>query len=755
MAETKIVISAVDQTKAAIASATSNLRSLGDMAASLPMRFGSIGVAIAGAFSAASLKQSIDVLDRLDDLSEKSGIAVESLSALRYAGEVTGTPLDSIATSVKKLSVNMAEAASGNKEAAAIFGTLNIAVKNADGSLRGQDEVLLDLADRFQGFVDGAGKAALAQKVFGKSGEEMIPLLNLGASGIASLRQEAEALGLVYDQRLTKEAAAFNDNLQKTTLAIEAAKISIANDLLPYLRELTEQFVVGRKNADGFWDALVTFGPLGLFRSLSEELNLINAEIDKIKRFKAEGGLRSTLVSEEDLKRLEKQKRYIQELQQAEALRSAAAMGDQSDFVSRRFGNKSTGKTEAPTVDRPIDTYAAKFINNLVSEYARLNGSLTKTDEIMRQLEQASDKFTEKQKAEALSLAKLIDEKNQQNEVSKSWIEYTKQQEAATNASNDAFVKNMRSLGDLSRDYEFQGKLIGKTAEQIERMNFAREIELKLLEMISSVEQARENGVLTDKEAEERITALQNSAQAALDAQEKLMQAREANLRDPIDGMREGLIEYERTAIRVGESSKNAMQSALRGMEEALVNFVMKGKLDFSSLANSIISDLVRIRIQQTITAPFAKYLGSFLPSTGGAPVADSPTVYTARGGTFINSSLSDYANTVVTKPTMFAFAKGVGIMGEKIGSPGEAILPLSRLSNGDLGVKSGSAPITINVTNQASGDGYEATATTIDNGTGMSIDILVAKAVKNDLRNNGQVSQTLQQTFGLARRAG
>ena len=195
----------------------------------------------------------------------------------------------------------------------------------------------------------------------------------------------------------------------------------------------------------------------------------------------------------------------------------------------------------------------------------------------------------------------------------------------------------------------------------------------------------------------------------------------------------------------------------MRGMEEALVNFVMKGKLDFSSLANSIISDLVRIRIQQTITAPFAKYLGNVFG--GGtqepAPIIDRSIYPNAKGGAYINSSLSDYANTVVTKPTMFAFAKGVGIMGEKIGSPGEAILPLSRLSNGDLGVKSGSAPITINVTNQASGDGYEATATTIDNGSGMSIDILVAKAVKNDLRNNGQVSQTLQQTFGLARRAG
>jgi lambda family phage tail tape measure protein len=263
--------------------------------------------------------------------------------------------------------------------------------------------------------------------------------------------------------------------------------------------------------------------------------------------------------------------------------------------------------------------------------------------------------------------------------------------------------------------------------------------------------------LLTDTEAQDRVSALENAAQKALDAQQKFMQARESNMRDTVAGMREGLIEYERTAIRVGEASKNAMQSAFKAMEDALVNFVMKGKLDFSSLANSIISDLVRIRIQQTITAPFAKYLGTFMPSSGGASgtTAQSPTVYTAHGGTFVNSSLSDYANSVVTKPTMFAFAKGVGIMGEKIGSPGEAILPLSRLSNGDLGVKSGTTPITINISNQAAAEGYEATATTTDNGSGLSIDVLVSKAVRNDLRNNGQVSQAMQQTFGLARRAG
>src|SRR3990167_2715830 len=100
MTEARIVVSAVDQTKAALLSAKNNLASLGDQAAALPARFGTIGLAIVAAFSAVSIKGAVDTLDRLDDLSEKTGIAVESLSALRYAGEVAGTPLESIAARV-------------------------------------------------------------------------------------------------------------------------------------------------------------------------------------------------------------------------------------------------------------------------------------------------------------------------------------------------------------------------------------------------------------------------------------------------------------------------------------------------------------------------------------------------------------------------------------------------------------------------------------------------------------------------------
>lgn len=255
MTKAVIELTAADKTKAAIDSAKRGLKSLGDTAGALPGRFGSLGTALAAAFTAVTFKGGIDVLDQLDDLSEKTGISVNALSALRYAGEVVGTPLEAIATSTKKLAMNMTEAAAGNKEAAATFKAVGIEVKNADGSLKSQDQVLLELADRFAGYSDGAGKAALAQKIFGKAGQDMIPLLNQGSAGIKALRGEAEALGLVYGGDLAKQGAEFNDNLKKLELAAEAAKVSLLGGILPTLNELLRTFIA-LKQEGVVWDVI-------------------------------------------------------------------------------------------------------------------------------------------------------------------------------------------------------------------------------------------------------------------------------------------------------------------------------------------------------------------------------------------------------------------------------------------------------------------------------------------------------------------
>jgi len=207
---------------------------------------GAIGAGLSVAGFTAFIKAAIDTLDSLDDMAEKTGIAVEELAALRYAGEVAGTNTESLAKGIQKLTLNMAAAAGGGKEQAAVFDTLGVRVKNLDGTLRGTDAVLGDVADRFASFRDRPEKAALAVELFGKSGAELIPVLNRGSAGIADLRAEAQRLGVVMDGDVAGQAAAFNDDLVRMRLNAEAAASTIARELLPTLNALTGEFLAAQ-----------------------------------------------------------------------------------------------------------------------------------------------------------------------------------------------------------------------------------------------------------------------------------------------------------------------------------------------------------------------------------------------------------------------------------------------------------------------------------------------------------------------------
>ena len=150
---------------------------------------------------------------------------------------------------------------------------------------------------------------------------------------------------------------------------------------------------------------------------------------------------------------------------------------------------------------------------------------------------------------------------------------------------------------------------------------------------------------------------------------------------------------FKKSIKGVGDAMGDVVVKGIKGMEDALVEFVMKGTLSFRNLANSIISDMVRIAIQQTITAPFTGFISSLFKN--------------ADGNAFMNGKVQKYAyGGVVTKPTIFPMANGIGLMGE---AGAEAILPLRRGSNGKLGVQStgsGIGNIVVNV--DASGSSVE-----------------------------------------------
>lgn len=265
--------------------------------ARLTAEAGKIGAAIgtsvvAGVGAIGSLvKQSIDAADRIGELAEITGVSTEEMSKLAYAAKLSATDSETLAASMSKLSRQMAEAAGGSESAKAGFDAIGVSVKNADGSLKGTTQVLGEVADKFAMYEDGAAKSALAQEIFGKSGAQLIPLLNQGSAGIADLADEADRLGLTLSDNAAKAAGEFNDRLDQLTAAKQGLGVQIAQRLLPTLNNLTGTLFNSAKNADAFGKAaeiaatgvklLISAGAVivGVFKTVGDALGGVAATV--------------------------------------------------------------------------------------------------------------------------------------------------------------------------------------------------------------------------------------------------------------------------------------------------------------------------------------------------------------------------------------------------------------------------------------------------------------------------------------------
>jgi hypothetical protein len=251
----EIVVSGKDQTAAAFASAQRNLASMRKQAdltiasfTKMTAGIGALGLVTAGIGAALNPKPVIDYADQLNKLSQRTGISVESLSALDYQAKLADVSTEELAAGLKRLNQNIAAAARGEKEQADAFKAIGVAVTDAAGNVRAADEVLGDIAERFSGYADGANKVAIANGVGGKSFEKLIPLLNAGRDGMREARTELEKFGGVIGTKLAQDAERFNDNMTRLGVASNALKVSLAGGLLDRLGDLSEKMVAAARD---------------------------------------------------------------------------------------------------------------------------------------------------------------------------------------------------------------------------------------------------------------------------------------------------------------------------------------------------------------------------------------------------------------------------------------------------------------------------------------------------------------------------
>jgi len=175
-------------------------------------------------------KRSIDAADNLRELSQRTGVGVETLSRFGAAAKDSGSNIDEVAKAMGKLAKGIADPASKVNES---LKSIGINSRDARGNIRGVDAIMLDLADKFAKLPDGAQKTALAMDIFGKSGANLIPMLNEGRDALEKYRA-------TISTDMANAADQFNDTLNELGRSLAGPFNQAIVAILPSLTQFAQ-----------------------------------------------------------------------------------------------------------------------------------------------------------------------------------------------------------------------------------------------------------------------------------------------------------------------------------------------------------------------------------------------------------------------------------------------------------------------------------------------------------------------------------
>lgn len=305
---------------------------------------GFIGFAGAATAAAAALvgavKSAADYGDQLDNMSQRTGVAVEELAKLQYAAKLSDTSSEALGKGIGNLSKLMVAAAGGAEESSKLFEKFGINLRNADGTIRGTSDVLYDLADVFATMPEGPQKTALAMEFFGKKlGQELIPLLNQGSEGLKAMADEAERLGLVLNAEQAKAAADFNDNLDRLGQLSKSVAVSIGNALIPALNNMMVEMGKAKDSSDGFLVSFLKF-PFGLSqfqkaRDAAANIETLTKRIDALRE-KINAGKSDSIYGFDDGNKATLEK-LIAERAELQKLQGKQQVDEDSETAAKRL----------------------------------------------------------------------------------------------------------------------------------------------------------------------------------------------------------------------------------------------------------------------------------------------------------------------------------------------------------------------------------------------------------------------------------
>jgi hypothetical protein len=183
------------------------------------------------------IDDQINAADALSKLSQKSGATTEALSVLAFAGETADVSIDQLTTSMAHLSKSLTALQQNDRATVDAFKAIGISANDLKGL--SVDDAFKKIANAMGGFEDSSDKATVAMQIFGKSGAELIPLLNdMANGGFEAAAKEAQRFGKFLSTDAGKAAGRFNDDLRILQSQAEGTALAFGSKVIPALSDV-------------------------------------------------------------------------------------------------------------------------------------------------------------------------------------------------------------------------------------------------------------------------------------------------------------------------------------------------------------------------------------------------------------------------------------------------------------------------------------------------------------------------------------
>lgn len=176
--------------------------------------------------------------DDLITLSQQTRISTDTLQKWSYASRFVDVEVETMTGSMAKMIRNMDSARDGTGASAEAFKQLGVSVTDSNGQLLDSEQVFMATIDALGKVGNETERDAIAMAIFGKSAQELNPLINAGSQALQTLGQEAADAGLVMSDAALAQAGAFDDARQKMDAQMEGVKRSVGMVFMPAMQEM-------------------------------------------------------------------------------------------------------------------------------------------------------------------------------------------------------------------------------------------------------------------------------------------------------------------------------------------------------------------------------------------------------------------------------------------------------------------------------------------------------------------------------------